>query len=62
MCGHLFLEIPSIAQKQPDSFDQSHQNEHSDQDKLVIVRQGRILLKKKGVGEIICNITLIGVS
>lgn len=34
---NLFLKISSIAQKESDGFDHSHQNEYCDQDELVIV-------------------------
>lgn len=45
--NHLFLQVPSITEKESNSLDQSHQDENSDEDELVVVWQGRILVKKK---------------
>lgn len=35
---HLFLQVSSITKEESDSLNQSHQDENSDKDKLVVVR------------------------
>ncbi len=40
---HLFLQVPSITEKESNGLDQRHQDENSDKDELVVVWQGRIL-------------------
>lgn len=42
---HLFLQVPSITEKESNGLDQSHQDENSDQDELVVVWQRRILVE-----------------
>lgn len=44
---HLFLQVPSITQIKSDDLDQSHQDENGDEDKLVVVRQDRVLAGRK---------------
>lgn len=43
----LFVQVPSITKKESNSLDQSHQDENGDEDELVVVWQGMILVRRK---------------
>lgn len=42
---YLFLQVPRITEEESNGLYQSHQDEDGDQDELVVVGQGRILVE-----------------
>lgn len=46
---HLFLQVPSITEKESDSLNQGHQDEDGDEDEFIGVGQSRILVKQKTI-------------